>query len=130
MAVLSGLMKAILDAIQGQDELIAGQRITQLTAPLFAADTEINVVSTIGFGEFRDGWGDAKIIIGPSQRELLNSGVVGTVDGLIETADPLLMEDRIIFKGKTYVVTNNPIEARGRDGYFWSRRAGLRRLEF
>lgn len=63
MAVLSGLLQAILDAIQGQDELIAGQRITQLTTPLLATDTEINVVSTIGFGENRDGMGDAKIII-------------------------------------------------------------------
>lgn len=63
MAILSGMMKAVVDAIAGQDELIAGQRITQITTPLLAADTEVNVISTIGFGENRDGWGDAKFII-------------------------------------------------------------------
>lgn len=63
MSILSGLMQAIVDAIHGQDEQIAGQRVTNLTAGLDAADTEINVISTIGFAEDTDGAGDARIII-------------------------------------------------------------------
>jgi len=60
---LSGVMKAVVDAIHGQDEQIAGQHVTNLTAGLDASDVEINVVSTIGFGEDTDGAGDARIII-------------------------------------------------------------------
>jgi hypothetical protein len=63
MGILSGLLKAIVDAIHGEDDRIAGQRVTQLTADLLDTDTEANVVSTIGFGEFRDGTGDARIVI-------------------------------------------------------------------
>jgi hypothetical protein len=63
MGVLSGLMKAIVDAIHGQDEQIAGQRVTNLRTGLNDTDTEVNVVSTIGFGEDTDGTGDAKLII-------------------------------------------------------------------
>lgn len=59
----SGLLRAILDAIHGSDERIAGQAITTLTATLLPASTTIDVASTTGFGEWQDGAGDALVVI-------------------------------------------------------------------
>ncbi len=60
----SGLFSAMLDAVHGADEKIGGQAVTQLTAPLFESDAVIQLASTIGFGEFEDGLGDALVVIG------------------------------------------------------------------
>lgn len=60
----SGLFQAILDAIHGSDDSIAGQPITRLTAPLADDATEIAVESTVGFGENVDDAGDALIVVG------------------------------------------------------------------
>lgn len=59
-----GLFQAMLDAIQGSDEQIGGKAVTQLTTPLMDTDAVINVVSTIGFGEFKDGLNNARLIVG------------------------------------------------------------------
>ena len=60
---ITGLFRAILEAIHGSDDDIAGQRLTRLTAPLLVDDDEIQVHSTIGFGEVKDGTGNAKLVI-------------------------------------------------------------------
>lgn len=60
----SGLLRAILDAVHGADELIGGQAVTRLRIGLDAGDTEILVDSTVGFGEYRDGTGDGRVVVG------------------------------------------------------------------
>jgi hypothetical protein len=60
----SGLLRALLDAIHGQDEKIGGRRVTNLTMSLFKDDTEAHVISTVGFGEFTDGASDAQFVVG------------------------------------------------------------------
>lgn len=62
---MAGLFRAILDAIQGEDESIAGQAISKLSSPLSASEVATMLVeSTIGFGENTDGAGDAKVLVG------------------------------------------------------------------
>jgi hypothetical protein len=60
----SGLLRAILDAVHGADEQLAGQAITRLRAPLLAADTDVLVEATPGFGEVDDGANNARIVVG------------------------------------------------------------------
>lgn len=64
MARATGLLAAIIDAIFGQDERIAGQATTRLTVGLSDAAASIFVNSTIGFGEFTNGTGDARVVVG------------------------------------------------------------------
>ena len=60
-----GLLAAILDAIHGEDERIAGVQVTRLTTPLLAAEVgTMNVESTLRFGETLDGGGEALVIVG------------------------------------------------------------------
>lgn len=60
----SGLFKAIIDAIHGSDDRIAGQAITTLRVSLDGTETAvIQVESTVGFGELTDGAGDARLVI-------------------------------------------------------------------
>lgn len=60
-----GLLRAILDAIHGEDDRLGGVSVTQLTTPLTAEETgTINVETTLRFGEFEDGAGDAQVIVG------------------------------------------------------------------
>jgi hypothetical protein len=61
----SDLLRAMLDAIHGEDDELAGMRMTRLTSVL--AEGEINdlfVESTLGFGELVDGAGSAKLLVG------------------------------------------------------------------
>lgn len=59
-----GLLKAILDAIHGEDNRIAGSAITRTISQVSDTETtEIVVESTIGFGENTDGLSDAKLLI-------------------------------------------------------------------
>lgn len=60
----SGLLKALLDAIHTADNDIAGQAITKLRAPLDSDDVEILVDTTVGFGEYTDGDGDGRVVVG------------------------------------------------------------------
>lgn len=59
-----GLFAAILEALGGEDNRIAGQAVTKLTAPL-AEDEEstMEVETTRGFGEFVDGNNDARLLV-------------------------------------------------------------------
>jgi len=60
-----GLLQAILDAIQGEDERIGGQKLTRLTATL--SETEVATMSvdtTYGFGEYDDGTGNGRVLVG------------------------------------------------------------------
>jgi hypothetical protein len=55
----------MLDAIQGSDDEIAGQRMTRLVDVLEEVETtDIAVESTLGFGETTDGTGAAKFLVG------------------------------------------------------------------
>lgn len=59
-----GLIKAILEAIHGEDNRIAGRAITQLSAVLLSTNTTSMIVnSTIGFGELYDGTLQARVMI-------------------------------------------------------------------
>lgn len=59
-----GLVKAILEAIHGEDNRIAGRAITQLTAQLSSTEAATMVVrSTIGFGQLFDGSPGARVMI-------------------------------------------------------------------
>jgi hypothetical protein len=60
----SGLLGAILDAIHGSDDAIAGGAVTRLRVGLDAGDTSILVETTIGFGEYVDGAGDSLVLLG------------------------------------------------------------------
>lgn len=60
-----GLLQAMLDAIQGSDEKIGGQKLTRLTAIL--SDTEVavmNVETTYGFGQYVDGEPAGRVLVG------------------------------------------------------------------
>ncbi len=60
-----GLFKAVLDAILGSDDSIAGQRFTRLSSPLAEGETaDMFVESTLGFGEDTDGSSDARLLVG------------------------------------------------------------------
>lgn len=59
-----GLIKAILEAIHGEDNRIAGRAITQLEAVLASTNTTSMLVSsTIGFGLLYDGTTQARVMI-------------------------------------------------------------------
>jgi len=60
-----GLLRAILDAIYGSDEAMAGIPVTRLTTPLLSDELAVaNVETTVRFGELHDGLNDARLIIG------------------------------------------------------------------
>lgn len=60
-----GLLRAILDAIHGEDDRLAGVSVTRLTTPLLEDEIGVmNVESSIRFGEFTDGAGDGMVIVG------------------------------------------------------------------
>lgn len=68
-----GLLRAILDAIYGSDEALAGIPITRLTTPLLSDELAVaNVETTIRFGELHDGLNDARLIIGGEIIEATN----------------------------------------------------------
>ena len=68
-----GLLRAMLDAIYGEDDSLAGVSVTRLTTPMLDTDDTINVETTLRFGTYTDGddpafaepvpYGDAKLII-------------------------------------------------------------------
>lgn len=59
-----GLIKAVLEAIHGEDDRIAGRAVSRLTLPLLSTNTtSATVESTIGFGEFTDATGNARISV-------------------------------------------------------------------
>ena len=59
-----GLLRALIDAIQGEDDRIGGQRVTKITSTLGEAETAtINVESTHDFGEYTEGGGDARLLV-------------------------------------------------------------------
>lgn len=59
-----GLLKAMLDAIHGEDNRIAGRAFTRLTSPLSSTETaQMDVESTLGFGEWADGAGTGRVLI-------------------------------------------------------------------
>ena len=58
------LLTAILDAIHKENDRIGGRAVSRLTAPLLAAEVgSLSVLSTIGFGEYTDGTGNARLLI-------------------------------------------------------------------
>lgn len=60
-----GLLEATLDAIHKVDDRIGGRAVSKLTAQLDVAETTtLAVLSTIGFGEYVDGAGDARLLVG------------------------------------------------------------------
>lgn len=60
-----GLLRAILDAIHGEDDRIGGVSVSQLTTPLTADETgTINLETTLRFGEVLDSAGDGQVIVG------------------------------------------------------------------
>lgn len=60
-----GLLRAILDAIHGEDDRIGGVSVSQITTPLMADELGvINLETTLRFGEFEDGASDGQVIIG------------------------------------------------------------------
>lgn len=59
-----GFLQAVIDAIHGSDEKIGGQALTRLALPLTPVDTKIVVDTTHGFGEYRDGTGNARVLVG------------------------------------------------------------------
>lgn len=59
-----GLLRAILDAILGEDDRIGGVSVTRLTTPLTDDGLTVNVESTLNFAEFMDGAADAMFIVG------------------------------------------------------------------
>ncbi len=59
------LLKAMLDAIHKEDDLLGGRAVTRLASQLTDDETSsIAVESTLGFGEFTDSEGDGRLLIG------------------------------------------------------------------
>ncbi len=59
------VLKAVLDAIHKEDDRIGGRAVTRLAEPLYTGQRAwAKVESTIGFGEYADGAGDALLLIG------------------------------------------------------------------
>lgn len=81
-----GLFKAILDAIFQEDNRIAGQAVTILTATLTETDVTALVEATNGFGENTDGVGDARLLVG-GEIILASGKTVSTFTGLTRGAD-------------------------------------------
>lgn len=60
-----GLFQAVLDAIFYQDDLLAGQRVTRLTAPVVDTETStMEVEATNGFGVWTDGGTVSRVLVG------------------------------------------------------------------
>lgn len=57
-------LKAILDAIHKEDDRIGGRAITRVASKVSSTDSQMAVESTIGFGEYEDGAGDARLLVG------------------------------------------------------------------
>lgn len=57
-------LKAVLDAIHKEDDRIGGRAITRVAATVSPTDSQMAVESTIGFGEYEDGAGDARLLVG------------------------------------------------------------------
>jgi hypothetical protein len=82
MANEVGLIEALLEAIHREDELIGGRAFTRLTVPLGKDEvTSIDVDSTVGFGEWKDGAGNARVLI--------NGEVIGCASKTNSTFDTL-----------------------------------------
>lgn len=65
MSLEQGLFSAILDAIFGSDEDLAGKPVTRLLAPLLDTETTtMTVESTLSIGENTDGSNDARLLVG------------------------------------------------------------------
>lgn len=61
----SGLLQAIIDAIHGSDDKIAGQRMTRVVETFLDSELDaITVESTLGFGEENDDLNDALLLVG------------------------------------------------------------------
>lgn len=60
----AGMLEALLDAIHNEDNRIGGRAVTKLVAPLTVDGIAAEVLSTIGFGEYVTGSGDARLLIG------------------------------------------------------------------
>lgn len=58
-----GLLRAILDAIHGEDEKIGGQALSRLTVPLTPTAVSMTIETTYGFGEYNDGVGDGRVLV-------------------------------------------------------------------
>lgn len=59
-----GLLQALVEALHGGDNDLAGQYVTRLTAPLSADETTtMEVQATPGFGENTDGASDALLLV-------------------------------------------------------------------
>lgn len=72
---------------------------------------------------------DVILTFGPSDELDLPAGGVGVLDGVIETVDPLELEDRFVFKKTRYKVVGPMQPDYGRFGGFLCRRAGFRKVE-
>ena len=60
-----GTLRAVLDAIFKEDNRIGGQAVTRLRDQLDESTTDcMEVVSTIGFGEYTDGEDNARVLVG------------------------------------------------------------------
>lgn len=60
-----GNLRATLDAIHKEDDRIGGRAVTRLTATLTADEVDcMEVESTINFGEYTDGTGNARLLVG------------------------------------------------------------------
>lgn len=81
------LMKAILDAINGEVNRAGGRAATRLEAPLVASDVTATVTSTLRFGE-RDGGGDALLLVG-GETVYATGRTDGTFTGLVRGAGAL-----------------------------------------
>ena len=72
---------------------------------------------------------DVRLDFTTAGMESLGAGIVGSMDGLVITADPLLHEDQLIIEGVKYVVSTPPRETRGLKGGFLFSVAGVARME-
>jgi len=72
---------------------------------------------------------DVRLDFTTAGMESLGAGIVGSMDGLVITADPLLHEDQLIVEGIKYVVSTPPRPERGLKGGFRYRVAGVSRIE-
>jgi len=82
----SGLFKAIIDAIFGEDDDLSGQAVTELTAPLLDTDVVASVKSTLRFGENTDDTTDALFLVG-GEIIVANSRTLTSFTGLTRGVD-------------------------------------------
>lgn len=72
---------------------------------------------------------DARIQLGPSLMDESEVGFIGHLDGMITTADPIKLLDRIVDGAVTYEINQPMQEKKGRYDGFLLRRAGLKKLD-